>query len=184
MLTVADDLGSEHFVVVGYSMSAKFAQYLTCIAPGRVRGQVLVSGCPTGEIPFPAETHQDWISRAGSREKMLELIRWFLSQPVDADVLERWADDAVQIPQAILDESLTTCLRTSFTDRVANMPPTLVVGGLHDAIFTPDILRNGVVAAIPGARLALLDSNHEIPMERPRELAGLLEAFLAGLRQE
>jgi hypothetical protein len=29
--------------------------------------------------------------------------------------------------------------------------------------------------------LALLDCNHEIPIERPRELAGLLEAFQAGL---
>ena len=97
ILAVADHLDSARFVVVGFSMSAKFAQYLACIAPGRVRGQMLVSGCPTGEIPFPAETHQ---------------------------------------------------------------------------------------APIPGARLVLLDANHEIPVERPRELAGLLEAFLAGLRPD
>jgi 3-oxoadipate enol-lactonase len=184
MLAVADELGSQQFVVVGFSMSAKFAQYLPCIAPARIRGQVLVAGCPTGEIPFPSETHQDWISRAGSRDRLLELTRWFLTQPVEADVLERWADDAVKVPHTILDESLTTCLRTSFTDRLANMPPTLVVGGLHDPIMGPELLRTAVVAAIPGARLALVDSNHEIPIERPRELAGLLEAFLAGLRED
>ena len=58
--------------------------------------------------------------------------------------------------------------------------PTLVVGGVHDTIFSPDVLR-GVQASIPGARLALVDSNHEIPIEAPRELAGLVSAFVAGL---
>ena len=96
-------------------------------------------------------------------------------------MVERWANDAVQVPRAVLDESLSTCLRTSFIDRLSdNPPPTLVVGGLHDPIFGPETLR-AVVAAIPGSRLALLDCNHEIPIERPRELAGLLEAFQAGL---
>ena len=184
-LSVADAVGARRFVIVGFSMSAKFAQYVTCVAPDRVRGQVLVSGCPTGEIPFPAETHQDWISRAGSRERMIELVRWFLTQPVEDDVMTRFADDAVLVPRAVLDESLTTCLRTSFVDRLtAEPPPTLVVGGLHDSIFTPQILRDAVVAPIPGARLALLNTNHEIPVEQPRELAGLLEAFLAGLKPE
>jgi 3-oxoadipate enol-lactonase len=180
---VADAIGARQVVLVGFSMSAKFAHYLTCVAPERIRGQVLIAGCPMGEIPFPAETHADWISRAGSRERLIELTRWFVTQPVEADVLERWADDAVRVPRAVLDESLRTCLGTSFVDRLsATPPPTLVVGGLHDPIFTPDTLREAVVAAIPRARLALVDCNHEIPIERPREMAGLLEAFLAGLR--
>jgi non-heme chloroperoxidase len=185
MLSVADAVGAQRFVVVGYSMSAKFAQYLSCVAPDRVRGQVLVAGCPAGEIPFPAETHQDWIGRAGSRERLIELTRWFITQPVADDLLARWADDAVLVPQGVLDESLKTCLGTSFVNRVADAPrPTLVIGGLHDGIFTPEIMRDAVAAPIPGARLVILDANHEIPHERPRELAGLLEAFLAGLKPE
>ena len=68
-------------------------------------------------------------------------------------------------------------------ERLATLTtPTLVVGGLHDTIFTPDLLREAIVAQIPGARLALLDCGHEIPLEKPRELAALLEAFLAGLQ--
>jgi pimeloyl-ACP methyl ester carboxylesterase len=71
---------------------------------------------------------------------------------------------------------------TSFAERVAGLrTPTVVVGGLHDAMFAPDALRTGVAAPLPGARLALLDCGHEIPLERPGELAALLEAFLAGL---
>src|SRR5882762_5729152 len=50
MLSVADAIGARAFVVVGYSMSAKFAQYLACVAPERILGQVLIAGCPAGEI--------------------------------------------------------------------------------------------------------------------------------------
>lgn len=183
MLSVADAVGARRFVVVGFSMSAKFAQYLTCVAPDRVRGQVLVAGCPTGEIPFPEETLQDWISRAGSRERMIELARWFMTQPVADDVMAVFADDAVLVSPAVLEESIRTCLGTSFVNRLTDgAPPTLVVGGLHDAIFTPQVLRDAVVAPIPGARLALLNTSHEIPVEQPREMAGLIEAFLAGLQ--
>ena len=57
--------------------------------------------------------------------------------------------------------------------------PALVIGGLHDAMFTPDLLREAVVAPLAGARLALLDAGHEIPVELPGQLAGLIEAFVA-----
>jgi pimeloyl-ACP methyl ester carboxylesterase len=78
---------------------------------------------------------------------------------------------------------MTACIGSSFADRLGDVAtPTLVVGGAHDPMFTPDGLRATMVDAIPRARLALLDCSHEVPLERPRELAGLIEAFLAGLR--
>ena len=43
------------------------------------------------------------------------------------------------------------------------------------------MLRKGIVAQVAGAGLALLDYGHENPLERPRELAALIEAFLAGV---
>ena len=54
-LAVADAAGLDEFVVLGYSMGAKFAQYLASLAPERVRGLILLAGCPVGEIPLPAE---------------------------------------------------------------------------------------------------------------------------------
>ena len=182
VLAVADHAGAERFVVAGFSMSAKFAQYLACIAPERESGQILIAGCPASEIPFPAETHQDWIDRAGDRAKLIELTRWFLTQPVEQEVLEAWADDAIKVPRVVLDESLKACLHTSFSDKLRDVrAPTLIVGGTHDAIFSPEVLRSAVQAPLKGARLVVLDCNHEVPLERPLELAGLIEAFLAGL---
>ncbi|MDP9203908.1 MAG: alpha/beta hydrolase, partial [Gemmatimonadota bacterium] len=80
-----------------------------------------------------------------------------------------------------LDETLRILMYDSFADKLgATRVPTLVVGGIHDPIFPPDVLR-GWVGSMPRARLALLDSNHEIPIEQPRELAAVLESFIAGL---
>ena len=45
----------------------------------------------------------------------------------------------------------------------------------------PDYLREEVVRHIPGARLALLDCGHNLPLEVPLETAAILEAFLGPL---
>lgn len=56
-----------------------------------------------------------------------------------------------------------------------------MVAGARDDFFTVELLRDTIHSQIRGARMAIIDCGHEIPLERPRELAALLEAFLAGL---
>ena len=182
VLAVMDATGLDEAVVVGFSMSGKFAQYVTCIEPSRVRGQVLVAGAPAGEIPLSDAMLRDWYARAGDAGQMIELVRGFCAGPVDERALARFGQQAAVVPRSALEGTMTTCITTSFMDRLSSMTaPTLVVGGLQDAMFTPGILREGMVAPIPGARLALLDCGHEIPLEKPLELAALVEAFCAGL---
>jgi pimeloyl-ACP methyl ester carboxylesterase len=163
-------------------MSAKFAQHLALLAPARVAGQILVAGCPTGEIPLPAELLDDWYGREGDAARMAEIVTSYASSPIEPELLDRFGQDAATVGRPALQGSLDACIKTSFADQVGSIAaPTLVVGGIHDAIFTPDVLRDAVVAPLPRARLALLDAGHEVPLEQPRELAALIEAFLAGL---
>jgi non-heme chloroperoxidase len=179
---VADHLYADKIVVVGFSMSGKFAQYLACAQPERVIGLILVAGSPAAAIPFPDETLRDWVGRAGNRERMMEITRMFTTQPVQPEVIERWGDDAVKVPQMVLEETLKMTVETTFVDRLSSVrAPTLVVGGIHDPIFTPDTLRQAVVAPLSGARLALLDCSHEIPIEQPIELAALIQAFVTSV---
>lgn len=181
-VAVADHASAAHFVVVGFSMSAKFAQYLAAIYPDRVLGLVLVAAFPATEIPFPVETHYDWVGRAGDRERLIEVTRMFLAQPVRTDILDRWGDDAVKIPAYVLDETLKTACQTSFSDRLdALQMPTLVVAGEQDPLYPPDLVASTIVSPLPHARLATLDCNHEIPIEKPCELATMIRAFLSEL---
>jgi non-heme chloroperoxidase len=177
---VADDARADKIAVVGFSMSGRFAQYLSVIAPERVRGQVLVAGCPASPIPLPEETRRDWVARAGNAERLKEVTSMFLTRPVEPGVLDSFGAEAAKASQTALDETMKVLMYSSFAEKLETMrTPTLVVGGIHDSIFQPDALR-GWVRSMPHARLALLDSNHEIPIEQPREFAAVLEAFLAG----
>ncbi len=178
-IAVADDADADEFFLVGFSMSGKFAQYVSCQHPDRVLGQILVAGCPAGELALPSELLADWYAREGSAERMIELVRMFATQPLPPGVLERFGKDAARVQLVALQGTVEAVTSTSFVDRLALAPvPTLVVGGLHDQMFGPDALRNFVVAPVRDAQLELLDCGHEIPIERPRELARLIERFV------
>jgi pimeloyl-ACP methyl ester carboxylesterase len=181
-LAVADAAGLGEFVVVGFSMSAKFGQYVSVVAPHRIVGQILIAGCPAGEVPLPRETTDDWLSREGDPVGMAQVPEPYMTRPVEPELIERFGRDAAMVGRAALEGTLSAVMTTSFTDRLASITaPSLVVGGSGDPMFGPDALRAGVVAPLAGARLALVDCGHEIPLEAPRELAAVIEAFLAGL---
>jgi non-heme chloroperoxidase len=180
-LAVADAAGLDEFVVVGFSMSAKFCQYLSLVAPDRVVGQILIAGCPAAEIPLPREMTDDWLSRAGDAVGLAEVSEQFMTRPVAPELMERFGRDAATIGRAALEGTLNVATTASFSDRLASITiPSLVIGGSGDPMFGPEALRAAVVAPLAGARLALIECGHEIPLEAPAELAALIEAFLAG----
>jgi non-heme chloroperoxidase len=177
-LTVADAAGLDRFVVVGFSMSAKFCQYLSLVAPHRVRAQVLIAGCPASEIPLPPELIADWLGREGDPARMAQLPLPFMTRTVAPELIERFAQDAATIDRPALEGTLDAVMRTSFIDRLGEITiPSLVIGGSGDPMFTPDMLRAAVVPLLAGARLELIDCGHEIPIEAPGELAALIEDF-------
>jgi len=181
-VVVADAAGSERFVVVGFSMSGKFVQYVAAENPGRVIGQVLVAGCPAFALPLPPELLADWYGREGDAARMAEIPRMYASQPISEEVLDRCGVDAARVPLVALRGTIELVTTASFADRLAGISlPTLVVGGHNDAIFSPEALAEGVVAPLRGARLELLDCGHEIPIEQPRQLAALIDGFAAEL---
>jgi pimeloyl-ACP methyl ester carboxylesterase len=178
---VADAAGVTKIVLVGFSMSGKFAQYAALRRPDRVSGLVLVGGFPASEIPFPQDLVRDWVGRAGDRERIREVLGPFISEPVEATVLDRFLLNAVTVPAPVLECTLQTCISTSFADRVESLQmPILVVGGRRDPVFPPEAVAH-LARSLPCARGISLPCSHEIPMERPRELAHLIEAFVSGL---
>ena len=178
---VADAVGAPRIVLIGFSMSGKFAQYVALRQPERVSGLVLLAGFPASEMALPQEVVRDWVARAGNAERLRQLITPFVTEPVDATVLDRYVDHATKVPAAVLECTLQTCISTSFVDRIESLTmPTLIVGGKRDAYFPPEAVAQ-LARSLPCARGVCLECNHEVEMERPRELANLIEAFVCGL---
>ena len=183
MFAVADAIAVEKVVLVGYSMSGRWVQWMSCTHPERVIGQVLIASAPAADIPFPDEVRQHWLQAVQQRELFEPLAGQWTKEPLRAELLEAYFTSVSTTPQFSLNETLDMCTRQgTFTDKLrATRAPTLVIGGQHDPILPLEYLRQAIVQAIPGARLAAVDSGHEIPLERPQETAALLEAYLAGL---
>jgi non-heme chloroperoxidase len=182
VLAVADDVGAESFVALGFSMSGKFVQHLAIRRADRVAGLLLVAGTQASAIELPQELLDDWYARAGDVDAMRALISPFLTGPVEEAALERFCENAARIPRAALEGTMRVTLEEDFSADLASLDvPTLVVAGARDELFTVDLLRATIAEPIKGARLAVVDCGHEIPLERPRELAAIVEAFLAGL---
>jgi pimeloyl-ACP methyl ester carboxylesterase len=184
MLNVADDAQADQFVLVGFSMSGKWVQWMASSAPERVIGQVLVAPVPAAEVPIPDTEKERWlaVARSGDRELFDEWLRAWTKEPLPADIADRYFYDVTRTSQITLGATLDMCTRGAFMDRLAEIKaPTLVVGGTSDPLLPPATLREAIVNPIAGARLVVLDCGHEIPVEQPQALAALLEAFVAGL---
>lgn len=94
-------------------------------------------------------------------------------------MLRRFGENAAKIPRAYPELTLNLVSSTSFIERLGSVRmPALVVSSARDPVHSTE---RDIVASLPNARLEILDSGPEIPMERPAELAHLIERFVAEL---
>jgi non-heme chloroperoxidase len=186
MFAVADHAGAEQVVLVAYSMSGRWAQWMACTTPDRVIGQMLIAAAPALDLPLTDDVKAYWLQVARDRT-MATFDPWvhqFTRERLSPDLLQAYFEAVTTTQESSLGATLDMCRQQgSFVDRLpATRARTLVLGGRHDPMLPPAVLKQTIVDVIPGARLAVVDSGHEMPLERPRETAALLEAFLAGLR--
>lgn len=184
MFEVADHVGASELIVVAFSMSGRWAQWMACTEPNRVKGQILFGPAPAAPLPLTEEILDDWIRATASRSTFEKFIGQFTRNPLSADTLDDYYSSVQTTPERSLRESYRMCTHPGFSDRLgATRARTLVVAGAHDPLLTLDYVREQIVRKIPAARLAPLDCGHEIPLEQPRETGVLIEAFVAGLRK-
>jgi non-heme chloroperoxidase len=179
---VADEVGASELIVVAFSMSGRWAQWMACTEPTRVIGQILLGPAPAAAVPLSEEMLDDWIGATATRSTFENVARQWTKDPLSADALDDYYASVQATPEYSLRASYRMCTHPGFSDRLgAIRARTVIVGGAHDPVMPPDYLREEIVRRIPAARLALLDCGHEIPLERPHEAAAIIEAFLAGL---
>jgi non-heme chloroperoxidase len=183
ILAVADHLGAERFLMIGYSMSGRWAQWISCNFPARVLGQILIAPAPATALPLGDDSLEGWMRETADREKFERWVRQFTSEPLPEATLQAYFNDISRASDVAKKETFRMCCRDDFSGSLgATLAPTLVIAGNQDPMLSPEFLHQEVVARIEGARLARTDCGHEIPVERPAHAAALIEAFLAGLR--
>jgi pimeloyl-ACP methyl ester carboxylesterase len=181
VLAVADHERAESFVVVGHSMGGQIAQWIAAAHPARVSGVVLLCTVPAAGMQLPDDARGLFRGSAGSREAQTTILNLACTSLSEAS-RSRLLDDAAGVAAPAIQEGFDAWTGGGFADRLSQVrAPTLVVA-TDDPFLKPDFLRQTVASQIKGARLAVLPgAGHYPQVERPRETAAILQAYLAGL---
>ncbi len=95
MFVVADAAGADSFVMVGFSMGAKFGRYMAYLHPRRVVGQVLIAPPGPEKFGVPREALIPWLEAAPHPERFREILLSFTTQPIREDLLDMVLSECV-----------------------------------------------------------------------------------------
>jgi 2-succinyl-6-hydroxy-2,4-cyclohexadiene-1-carboxylate synthase len=172
---------------VGYSLGGRLCLRLALDRPDLVRALVLVGASPgIGDAGERATRRaaDERLAAAVERDGVAAFLdRWlagplFASLPAEAaGRRERLTNTAEGLAYAL--RRLGTGAQEPLWDRLAGLrPPVLLVAGERDPKFT-DLARRMAAAIGPSARVATVPgAGHPVHLERPAELATLIEEFL------
>lgn len=182
MFGVADAAGADAFVMVGFSMAAKFGRYMAYLHPRRVLGQVLIGPVGPEKLAVPREAFIPWLEAAPDPERFREILLPFTTQPIRQDLLDMYCRNVSLASRAGLEGTIDMFYESTERE-VSNIRlPTLLIAGESDPLFNREYVNKNVLPTTPGARAVFLPCGHEIPFEMPDETARLLEGYLAGLQ--
>jgi pimeloyl-ACP methyl ester carboxylesterase len=147
-----------------------------------VRGQVLLMPVPPSGSPLDAATTDLFRNSAGNRQSVTTIYSYGSPQ-MKAEIRDAMLDDAGKVAKAAVQEGFDAWTKASFVDRAKKTAvPTLVIA-TDDPFYTPEAQWEKTASVIPNARLAHVPGcGHWGPVERPKEIAAVLQGFLAPLR--
>jgi pimeloyl-ACP methyl ester carboxylesterase len=155
----------DRFSLCGFSLGAIVALEIVAQAPERVERLALI-GCNPGVLSPQARALRAALSR-----------RDFTSAG-DPAVVRAMADDVSDATWQ--QHTAITLSRADSLPRLSRIAvPTSIICGSGDLICPPAMSR-AMAAAIPGARLALIeDAGHYVTLEQPQAVADEIAAWLA-----
>ena len=170
--------------LAGVSLGGMTAMWLAVHRPQRVGRLALI--CTSAHLP-PA---RDWRDRAAAVRAggMAAVVDAVVARWVTPGLAARDPEQVAALRGMVLgadpDSYAQCCEAIAAMDLRPDLPrigaPTLVVAAAQDTATPPEHARR-IAAAVPGARLHVLDGAAHIPtVERPAELAGLLREHFRG----
>ena len=180
-LALADELGAEHFSLVGHSMGGSAVQRVLCLAPDRVDHLVGISPVPASGVPLDDD---GWALFSGAAERD-ENRAAIIDLTTGNRLTRRWVEQMVahsvdHSTREAFGDYLQAWAKTDFAAELEGSPvAALAVVGEHDPALGEEtinatwrrIYRNAVVQIMPNA-------GHYAMFETPVALATSVEAFL------
>lgn len=169
-------LGLRRILLVGHSLGGLVAQRVAVDEPDAIARLTLVCPVPASGVPMDEGQVTFLHSLGGHHDGVKQVITMLMVDKSGGEALERVVLAASATSEGAFHESFDAWRQASFADRLSGVrAPTLVVGGEFDAALPPSLLREMVVARIPGASYVELPKcGHYPQMEAPDALTRIL----------
>jgi 3-oxoadipate enol-lactonase len=187
LVALMDAIGVDSADVAGFSLGGTIAMRAGIDHPERIRRLALVA--TSSRVGRSAA---EWYRR---RVEMVDAMDPLLRDTLDRDTADVYAEAPTEVDEGLLIRRQSTADPSGYRNACAAMAalnavpldpelraisaPTLVVASEKDN-HCPPRAAEIIASGIEGSRLEILpDAGHAIPVEKPRELASLLNSFLA-----
>jgi pimeloyl-ACP methyl ester carboxylesterase len=187
--TMADDVEAavaalelKRYVLVGHSMGGKVAQLLASRRPAGLAGLVLVAPSPAQGKTLAAPEREGMKGAYASPGSVAWTIDNVLSErPLREAARAQIIAGSLAGDLAAKESWPVAAISEDVSGDLARIEvPVLVIGGEKDKVDSVDMLRTVVVPSLPGATLNVVSgAGHLLPLEAPREVAGLIGDFAA-----
>ena len=181
MFAVADAVGQDRLIVVGFSMAGKFCRYMSYLEPSRILAQVLISPAGPEALAAPRAAFEPWVDATTDPNRFRPIFEQFIARPVRGDLALLYCENVARATRAALEGTIDMFYVPIEHEVRGSRVPTLIMVGESDPLLGPAYAQKHVLSSAPGARMVVLPCSHEIPVELPRETAWMLQAFVAGL---
>jgi 3-oxoadipate enol-lactonase len=187
LVALMDSVGIDQADIAGFSLGGTVAMRVAIDHPERTRGLVLVA--TSSRVGRAAA---DWYRQ---RAEMVEHGDAQVRDTLDRDTADVYLESPAELEAGLLIRRQSTSDPSGYGNACAAMAalnaapldpelvrisaPTLIVASALDRHCPPKAAEI-IAAGIAGSRLEVIaGAGHPIPVEKPRELAGLINSFLA-----
>ena len=175
----------KQFILVGHSMTGKVAMAFATKYQSEILGMVLVAPSPPGPEPIEDEARSTMLSEHGTNAGAEHFVDNITFQPLPPMLRKQAMDDCLTASEAAWTAWLTKGSNEDWSSRIEiGTMKVLVVTGENDPSLAAPVQRKLTLPFLKKGKLIdLPQCGHLPPLEKPHELASILEDFAQTLVQ-